>query len=294
MEAMNLPSFLTLPGGFLLRMGLLLCTVIASQGAPLVSFMPPGDWPPSTDWYQASYGSPTVSTASINGHEWMSIARDTSTVGSQLVYTAGFYTDANLPTPTSENQLSDFTGQVILAASGWTAAEGVGVILRSRVSSFAGTESYFLAMNNDSLSLFWGVGTNFVTNATVLASTPLNEALTTLANGGEYLLSFSALGNTISASLYASWTMDEDGNPVGSPIASLSYTDLRPEARTSGYFALRGGRLGSNGRTVYFRDLEIHAIPEPSVTSLGVAGIALAAGTLLMRSRASRQNLRGM
>lgn len=291
---MNLPSISTLAGGFLLRMGLLLCTVIASQGAPLVSFMPPGDWPPSTDWYQANYGSPTVSTASINGHEWMSIARANSAAGSQLVYTAGFYTDANLPTPTSENQLSDFTGQVILATSGWRESEGIGVILRSRVSSFSGTESYYLAINGQSLSLYWGVGTKFLTNATILESTPFDEALAAIDEGGEYLLCFSALGNTISASLYASWTMDEDGGPVGSPIASLSYTDLRPEARTSGYFALRGGALGINDRTVYLRDLEIHAIPEPSVTSLGVAGFALAAGTLLMRSRASRQNLRGM
>lgn len=281
---MQSPPFLSTSLRGLFALGLLLLGTIASPAAPLVSFMPPDDWP-SAGWYQADYGTPTVKTETIDGHSWISIARnDSGGAGSQLVYTAGSSTPAGLPQPSPENQLGDFTGHVTIAAAGWSASDAVGVQLRSRVSVFSGTEGYYLAVNSGSLGLYWGVGTSFISNITPLVSDPLTEALTTLAKGGEYLLWFSAVGNKIDAALYAAWTLNEDGSVNGSPIASLSYTDTRPEARTSGYFSLRGNRFGSTNRPVYFRNLEVHSIPEASTTALAVAGI----GLLLWLRRAAR------
>lgn len=239
--------------------------------------MPPGEWP-TTDWYQANYGTPTVQTVSMNSKEWMSFTRGATAGGAQLVYTAGSYTGENLPLPGAENQLADFRGSVVVAASSWVATDAVGVVLRSRVSSYQGTESYFLGLNTSGLGLYWGVGNGFVSNVTPLAINGSTEVLESIANGGEYLLTFSVVGNKIDAAVYSTWTLDEEGNPLGTAIASISYTDTREEARESGYFALRANRLSSTGRTMYVRDLQIHAIPEPaSIASLGVGGALLVA-----------------
>jgi hypothetical protein len=161
-------------------------------------------------------------------------------------------------------------------------------VLRSRVSAFSGTDAYFLAVTSNGLGLYWDTGVDFVTNATSLASGSLSTTLSSLANGGEYLLQFSAIGTKIDAALYSAWTLDESGNPVGTPIASLTYTDVREEARLSGYLALRGGRFGSN-RTAYFRELEVYAIPEPSGAMLGLTGAGMALGACLLRSRKAQR-----
>lgn len=254
-----------------------IASVATTAAAPIVTFMPPGEWP-ATDWYQANYGAPVVQTVSANAKEWISISRASDGAGGQIVYTAGYYTDGNLPTPNQANQLTDFTGSVVVSSSSWATTDAVGVVLRSRVSAYHGTDAYFLGLNSSGLGLYWGVGNNFVSSVPALASKPTTESLATLANGGEYLIWFSVVGNRIDASVYSSWTMGEDGKPLGTEISSLTYTDEREEARTSGYFALRANRIASVGRTMYMRDLQLHAIPEPATAAtLGVGGLCLLA-----------------
>ncbi len=272
---MKLPSLLAHDSYGFFASVFLLAGVTTTLAAPIVSLMPPEEWP-ATDWYQANYGSPTVQTVAINSKEWLSVSRASSAGGAQLVYTAGSYTVDNLPVPNEVNQLADFRGSVVVAASSWNAIDAVGVVLRSRVSAYHGAEAYYLGLSSSGLGLYWGVGNSFISNVTPLAIGSTSETLDAIGNGGEYLLSFSVAGNKIDAAVYSTWTLDEEGNPLGTAIASISYIDTREEARESGYFALRANRLSGSGRTMYMRDLQIHAIPEPaSVASLGVGGAFL-------------------
>ncbi len=268
---------------------LLFLFTFSTQGAT-ITLMPPDTWPLSNNWYQTSYGTPVVGTATANGKQWLTIGRNSGASGAQMVYTAGSYTTGGLPTPAPSNQLADFTGHVILGADSWAAADGVGVLLRSRVTSFHGTEAYYIAVNSAGLGLYWGTGSEVITNASVtrLEYDAFESSLATLANGGEYLLSFAAINNKIEASLYASWTFDPNGSILGTPIAEISYTDARPEARADGYFSLRGGRFGSN-RTAYFRELEITTIPEPSTALLGFLATGIALGAARFRTLKTRK-----
>ncbi|HWL51863.1 MAG TPA: hypothetical protein VNQ90_05485 [Chthoniobacteraceae bacterium] len=268
---------------FIVKIAALLGLGVSLPAATL-TLMPPTEWPPSNQWYLFEYGSPTVGTANVDGRSWLTVERTSGLSGAQLVYTAGSYSDNGLPKVDPANQLADFTGRVVLAADTWAAADGVGVVLRSRRSSFGGDDAYYLAMSSEGLGLYWGIGNNSLAPANRLAFDAFETAPGSLDDGNSYLLSFSAVSNRIDASLYASWTLDESGAILGTPIATLSYTDLRDVARTDGYFALRGGRFTSN-RTAYFRDLTVTTIPEPSVAGLGLLCAGLGAIVLCLRSR---------
>ncbi len=277
---MNFPLFS--PGiRLLLKTSALLGMAVSLQAAT-ITLMPPTEWPPSDQWYQFNYGSPTVGTETVNGTTWLSIARTSGLSGSQLVYTAGSYGTNGLPTPAPANQLADYTGQVVIGATSWAAADGVGVLMRSYRASFGSDTGYYLAMNSEGLGLYWGVGSGSLSTDNRLAFDAFEAAPVSLADGGQYLLSFSAVSKQIDASLYASWTFGEGGEILGTPIATLSYTDEREAARLDGYFAVRGGRFTSN-RTAYFRDLSVTAIPEPSVAGLGLLGAGF--GVILLRFR---------
>ncbi len=238
-----------------------------------------------------------VNVTELHGKDWLQIARTGTTPiingSAQLIYNAGHYTTGettpiptSVPTSDPSNQLADFSGSVIL---GWsTLGDSHGVLLRSRGYNFNNNattgviNAYYLAATSSGLGLYYNVGNEF--HSGVGVETLAHTAWTTTpgvlnpTNNNQYLLEFSAIGLTISGSL---WATDGEGNIVGeNPLASLSYLDTREEARTEGYFGLRGGRYGTV-RSTYFGDLEISVIPEPSA----IVFFAFASGLVLYRRR---------
>lgn len=285
--------------------GLILCGINSLAVAQTITFSPEDFG--SEEWSLRMYSTVNeaynnVDVVELHGENWLRMRRtgvspDPVVNGAaQLIYNAGHYTvsEANpaprsIPTINPANQLSDFSGSVIL---GWSSlGDSHGVILRSIGPHFTNSattgvvNAYYLAATTSGLGLYYNVGNNFHTSGDELAhaaweTTPgvLNDS-----NNNQYLLEFSAIGLTISGSL---WETDGNGNKVGEdPLAALSYLDLRPNARTEGYFGLRGGRYGST-RSSYFRDLEINVIPEPSA----IVFFAFASGwALCRRSRWQKQ-----
>lgn len=234
-----------------------------------VTLMPPDAWP-NSQWSEMVFANPLITSTEMHGENWLQIARTADNSGSgQVVYNAGFTNVDGNPVANPANQLSDFSGSVILGIS--TQGDSHGVILRSGGSGFNSSTSYYVAISASQLRLHYGLGDAFSsttpTKGVVLAATDHSKPLLNLrANANnQYKLEFSAIGMTFSAAL---WQLDTNGNVVGEdPISAFSYVDTRPEARSEGYFGLRGGRYGGS-RTTSFRDLQIEIIPEPSTLGL--------------------------
>lgn len=235
-----------------------------------ILFFPPNDWP-DEDWTVSSVGgTPIVGSVTLQEKTWLQIARAASpnTGSAQVMYNG------------IDAQLNDIKGSVIFGID-TISTYGSGIILRSQSTAISQTNAYYLAVTPNvsgsaKLELYWGVGNGFLSGGTLLASETLSISLGTLdaTHNNQYLLEFSFVGNKLDASL-ASW--DTVNEQKGIDLASLSYTDMRLEARSEGYFGIRGGRYGSEVAT-YFRDLEITAIPEPATTAF----LLLPAGYLLL------------
>jgi len=217
---------------------------------------PPDNWP-NEDWTVSNSGSALVEPTSLQGETWLRIARTADNSGSaQVTYTG------------VDNQLADFTGSVILGSGNNTNIYGFGVILRSRGQTFTQPDAYYLAITDAGLGLYWGAENNFLSTLNPLATDPLSAALGDLnsSNDSQYLLEFSFIANTLKASLSV-W--DSVDNKKGTELASLTYTDTRPEARMVGYFAIRGGRYGGTVNS-YFRDVQVTAVPESASAARGL------------------------
>ncbi len=256
---------------------------MSSLGA--VTLMPPDGWP-NEEWSPRLYGSPTIDTVELQGENWVRIAR-TSLTGAgngsgQIVYNAGHYNVNNIPVLHEDNQLGDIAGSVIIGGSSF--GDMRGVYLRANVSNFYSTGGkaqplgYYIALTSSSLALYWQPGDAFAGSLTPLISDTYTTTLQPLTEttNNQYKLEFSAIGMQFDATL---WSLDENGNTTGDPLASISYLDTRPEARSEGYFALRGGRYGGE-ISAYFRNLELSMIPEPSTALL-----VLSAGLLAFKRR---------
>lgn len=275
---MNIPRFLL--GAALAACSLV--SILPSAQAALL-WLPPGEWP-DDQWSLEIMGTtPVAEMVTLHGHQWLNLGRSATNGSPQVIYNAGHIADG-APVAHPDNQLGDFSGQVIIGAFNW--GYGRGVVLRAETSAYSNTHAYYLAATNTGLGLYWGVGSNFLVEEMELAFdgyTTTPENLTT-GNFAQYLLEFSVIGREFQASF---WALDEEGLKVGDdPLATLFYLDEREEARLTGYFGLRGGRYGGTNRPSYFRALEVTAVPEPGLLSLGL--LLLAGGGLYRKLRFPR------
>lgn len=200
----------------------------------------------------------TFTARELHSHSWLSIARtSTNNNAGQLMYT--------------ESQLADFSGSVVLGSGSWNAtADSIGLILRGAGTAFNNSNSYYLAVNDAGLVLYYGLGNNqtSLTSQYLLERAALPEGVTLGGLGttinNQYRLEFSFIGRELQASLYEIQEVGEDVL-----LSELFYTDNRDEFREEGWFGLRGGRFGGN-RGALFRDLDVSVIPEPGIAVLFV------------------------
>lgn len=168
------------------------------------------DWP-SSDWSVRTQGkNPRVRITALQGHDWLEIGRPTSgqTGSGQVIYNGGHFDGSGMPVTSSENQLGDLKGSVILGSSSW-GTYGRGVILRAQGSTFNNNAStlnaYYLAMTADGLGLYWNSGAGYLSDASVqrLAFDSFSSPLLALnaTSNNQYLLDFSAIGLQFEASV---------------------------------------------------------------------------------------------
>jgi hypothetical protein len=197
---------------------------------------------------------------------------DSSAQNAALYYTGG---DA---TATSNNQFADFNGSTIIYFSSvQNVSRAYSLVLRAQTPEFSNPEGgYYVTLVPKA-----GVGTTG--HITINKISSLDGSSSVLAssdtgtNGnflqGPYLMTFSAVGKTLSATVFNS-----DGV---TPLASVSTDDT---TYSSGYIGLRSNVVyasGNGSRYVYFRNLEVNSVPEPAAMSL----LLLAGGLALARRR---------
>lgn len=200
----------------------------------------------------------TFTARELHSHNWLSIARtSTNNNAGQLMY--------------MESRLADFSGSVVLGSTAWNSTtDAVGLILRASGATFGNANSYYLAVNNAGLALYYGLSDNFtgLTRPELLDRAALPEGVSLGVLGevsnNQYRLEFSFIGRELQASLYE---IQEVGADI--LLTELQYTDNRAEYREEGWFGLRGGRFGGN-RAALFRDLNVSVIPEPGIAVLFV------------------------
>lgn len=179
--------------------------------------------------------------------------------------------------PVSNGVIDHFSASVIFQVAGGS-SDRRGMLGRVQSQEYNNIEGYWanvtpsgdLRLNRDPVSN--------VSHGTELDHVTLSESLT--ANT-DYLMTFSAIGSQLSASVYA-W--DSNTNDFTDLLGSVSEIDT---TYAEGLFGYRVA-LGSANRRVYWRDAEIHIIPEPGTALLGSFGLLL----LLRRQfRLSRREL---
>jgi len=231
------------------------------EAAP-ITLMPPDEWP-SPNWLQANFGSPSVQAVTVNGDQWLEIARTSANVGSgQIVYTGG------VASPAAVNQFADFTGSVFIR--GTMSTDGGGVILRAQTTAFGAPSQYYLAVTtNSGGSQLGSIGIYNGTSNFIYQETPLAIQSTSIAANVSYKLAFSAVGSALDAFLYQ---YNAVSSLYDTQIAEIHVSDAAITG--AGYVGLRGGRYGSNAYT-QFNDFELQAIPEPKTLALGLLGALL-------------------
>lgn len=265
-----------------LLLGATVLSLLPAAGAATITLFPEGGsqtWP-STDWNVSLPTNPVlVEAATFNGKSWLHIARPSNEYGSRsfVSYTGG--SDGVTP----GNQLADFNGRIIL--SGLSGTYPSGVIMRARNKSQSNADAYYVAVIPTSgtangnpetarLAIYTGLGASLGAS-TLLVDDPVGFDLDSTS---EYRLNFSAVGSTLTASL---WSLDAEGDPLAE-LASVTVQHQGATARTTGYFGLRGG-VYSVVNGVYFRDLQVTVIPEPSLGRLSWIGLGLAGFALVRR-----------
>lgn len=152
--------------------------------------------------------------------------------------------------------LSDFSSSVIFRQSNST--NYTGIIARSQSLEYYFSGYYIYVYGSSSAESGLYIAKSHGDNVGVpLVDGEENQFVSVNFTGGtDYRLEFTALGSQLTASVYG-WDNEEES--FTNLLASLTRYD---DEFTSGYFGLRN-RPGGNGRSTFFNDLTISAIPEP-------------------------------
>ncbi|HWL54153.1 MAG TPA: PEP-CTERM sorting domain-containing protein [Chthoniobacteraceae bacterium] len=223
-----------------------------------------------TGWELVQNGSTGSYTAGISevvaeGGDWrMLMLRNDGAFTSNSTNQNLFYT---------EEKIADFDSEVVFRVYGGSAGSlriSKGLVARSSelsANGYGGYHAYVSGDSNNNYTLTLSMkeaGTSSQWGTTILASDDLTTAL---AANTDYLLRFSARGDTLSASIYRA---DGEGNYTVE-LASVSGQD---STYATGYFGLKSTPNGVD-RGVYFSDFELTVIPEPGALTLGALGLAL-------------------
>ena len=241
----------------------------------------PSDWTtPNPNWW-------AVDVATYQGQNHLRFARPAgSTVADHVAYYKGKGIDNSL----TDSKLANFEASVVINTGnvverGASSVAGGMIIKANSLTSYGvAAGSYFIAFSPAALSgsTTWapglgiwsnlpddpaGVRANYVRTNQALAF----DSFSTFTDDMDVLLKVISNGSMLSASL---WTLDENG--LGKDeIASVSIDNA---ATDPGYIGLRGA-FSNTGVNLYFRDLQVTAIPEPSAALLlplsAIMGLAL-------------------
>lgn len=203
----------------------------------------------------------------ISGTNYLNLQRNSNGTANAFVYWMG------TPEFAPNGKLSDFEMDVVvrLGAAGAGTSNTFGFAFRTADTTYAHTGNpvagYYLSINvNQGTLTLWESPQNHTALGTSLQSTSISG----FSANVDYTLKLKAEGSRIEASLWA---------PGGTEaIASLLITDAK--FTDAGYFGLRTG-FGNQSPSVFYRDLNVAAIPEPSQ----VAVAAFMVGILLFRRK---------
>ncbi|HWL52521.1 MAG TPA: hypothetical protein VNQ90_08805 [Chthoniobacteraceae bacterium] len=241
-----------------------------------------------------TYPSDFLRTQNISGTNYLNFRRnidgETSTgTGSTFLYYKG------TPDFVPGGQIADFTLDVVIRISQTGNSDSAGVAFRMSSTDYSSTAKtgYYLGIDKYRTTSSGSDGTPYLklyknpngsaVSTDALSNTPPKDRVTLLASdplvGGldldtDYTLRLRVEGSVIEASLYKPGVDD--------PIASLSINNA--EYLNAGFLGLRTHNT-NYGTSVYYRDFNVAAIPEPSTAAL--AGLMLG-GMLLMKLRSRR------
>lgn len=218
------------------------------------------------DWQVAGYFDSGVGIAEITAtlpalYQARTAAGGGANGNSTVYFTGDFGT-------VSDGILADFSSTMVFRI-GYAANGPQGVVLRGSISANGnGWNGYYISFNEDTNILQIGLNPTAVSGAgslgSILESTTISSGL---SHDVDYLLSVSAVEDTISASIYG-W--DSETSSYSLPLGEVSAID---STYSEGLFGFRTSYGGIN-RAVSWRNLELTTIPEPSTATmiLGAAG----------------------
>lgn len=219
-----------------------------------------------TDWninsgFDSSEGDAEIAT--LSSTNWLKQERDGISSGNSFVYFNGDFGSGVV----NDGILSDFSASAFFRISGGSSGDGRGMMVRAGETDATPT-GYYVVLSDDRLRIYKDPTNPSSGRGTLLA---FSDETVSLAGGTDYRFDISASGSTISAAVYT-------GPGFSTLVADVSVVDT---SYTSGLFGFRSS-MGTAGRSVYWKDLTITAVPEPSTVALlgSVAGLCL-----LRRSR---------
>lgn len=200
--------------------------------------------------------------ATVNGTNYLNLQRLSGGSANAFVYWKGNSDFA------PDGKVDDFELEIVLrlGAAGIGSSNTFGLAFRMDTTAYNNTTGYYLYINATGKLILTQNPSNHTALGTVLQETSIPG----FAINTDYTLKLRVEGSQIEANLWA---------PNGTEaVASLLITNA--QNTSAGYFGLRTG-FGNPSPSVFYRDLDITAIPEPSQ----LAAAALVAGVLLFRKK---------
>ncbi len=286
-----LPSRRLLKGTLILLAAASLTSLSAVSAVITEKFDTAGPTPEG--WTVARYNQNTVPNIDVRdsglGYTalWMNRPRITD-VNTYNYLSALYYTGDSEDGTIIDGQVANFTASVIISSPRISPAPGAfnGMVIRATSNSYKDNGGYFIAFNasdegNSGLGI-WATGTAHQAKE---AQALLFNDFQTLPdgffddfNGGaSLLLSITAIGSTIEASL---WTLDDNGD-ADLQIGSLLYKNATVTG--AGTIGLKSAFDNTN-TTGYFRDFQLQSIPEP-----GTVAMLMGAGAMVVLLRLRRR-----
>lgn len=238
------------------------------------------------DWSIIQNGTPTLNqeVAIVNrpygeGEPVLRITRPSggSTANNAFIRYAGS-AEGVVDGKIADFEMTSTISMTFLSGPSGSTDSTIGFLVRATAASYNSSKGYYVAFSpaeGGLLRLFdsptshsRGPADKPSGNGTELAAVALN-----LSSNVNYLFKVSAIGSTISASVWS-----EDGSTL---LGELEYANARTGA---GYFGIRSG-FGNTGVSAYIKDVSFTVIPEPATV-----GFTLVGGTamLMMLRRRSR------
>ena len=222
------------------------------------------------DWNDVHYpGTPSQPVKIVNGPKdvaVLEIARPTGGAAANNAFV--YYTGSE--GGIVDGKVADFEMTSVFSTSWGNQFDSTtfGFMVRAQEATYGSSGGYYIAFSpkdGGTLTLF-DSPTTHTANGTVLDSVAVS-----LSKENYYLFKLSAVGSTISASVWS-----EDGNTL---LAEVEYGNARLDG---GYFGVRTG-FGNTVVGQYVKDISVTVIPEPA--TIGFTLMGGAAMLMILRRR---------